>query len=56
MKIFLSSLERVSTPLMDYQWIKHLDELPFKLKWNLMSYFYVKELAHQRMLEACKEK
>ena len=43
MKIFLSSLERAGTPLMDYQWVKHLDELPFKLKWNLMSYFYVRK-------------
>ena len=36
MKIFLSALEGAS-------WLKNLDELPFKLKWNLMSYYYLRK-------------
>lgn len=41
MKIFLSSLEGNTSYNADC-WLCNLDKLPFKLKWNLVSYFYVR--------------
>jgi hypothetical protein len=39
MKIFLSGLES-NTSFNDTCWVNNLDKLPFKLKWNLCSFFY----------------
>lgn len=41
MKIFLSALENDGyyTP---WCWLHNLDKLPFRLKWNLMSYYYIR--------------
>ena len=41
MKIFLSALEH-NTSYNDSCWVASLDKLPFKLKWNLTSYFYAR--------------
>lgn len=41
MKIFLSGLES-NTTFFDDCWLNRLDEMPFKLKWNLCSYFYAR--------------
>ena len=41
MKIFLSGLES-NTSLFDDCWVNRLDKMPFKLKWNLCSYFYAR--------------
>lgn len=41
MKIFLSALES-NTTFFDDCWLNQLDKLPFKLKWNLCSYFYIR--------------
>ena len=41
MKIFLSSLENGCALTKDC-WLGRLDEMPFKLKWNLVSYFYAR--------------
>ena len=39
MRIFLSALEN-GNPLSKDCWLAHLDEMPFDLKWNLVSYYY----------------
>lgn len=41
MKIFLSGLES-NTSFFDDCWLNQLDKMPFKLKWNLCSYFYAR--------------
>lgn len=41
MKIFLSALEN-GNPL-NNSWLLHLDEMPFNLKWNLVSYYYSRQ-------------
>lgn len=40
MKIFLSALE--NSGYSQSCWLAHLDEMPFKMKWNLMSFFYLR--------------
>ena len=40
MKIFLSGLESAATHG-SKSWLSRLDRLPFKMKWNLMSYHYL---------------
>lgn len=43
MKIFLSSLENgCSLSLSHDCWLMRIDEMPFKMKWNLMSYYYAR--------------
>lgn len=41
MKIFLSGLES-NTSFNESCWVSRLEEMPFKLKWNLVSYFYAR--------------
>lgn len=41
MKIFLSSLEN-GVRYEPWCWLHNLDKLPFHLKWNLMSYYYIR--------------
>lgn len=42
MKIFLSALESALSIGGGYNWLTNLDKMPFKLKWNLMSYYYLR--------------
>ena len=41
MKIFLSALESNPNFLSPDCWLNRLDEMPFRLKWNLCSFFYL---------------
>ena len=43
MKIFLSSLEQNTSWNNGDNWVNNLDKLPFKLLWNLTSYFYARK-------------
>ena len=41
MKIFLSALEN-GNPLASSCWLAKIDKMPFRMKWNLMSYYYLR--------------
>ena len=54
MRIFLSALEN-GCPLTKDCWLNHLDEMPFKLKWNLVSYYYARQGDRRKRAELIRD-